>query len=87
MKFLLKRLSRRQVWKRIFLERLTEPLHLNLLALPVALFGSFRTKVAFDLIVRQHHAFGLLRAADWAKGAGWTKSLRLNLVLLTVPAY
>jgi hypothetical protein len=66
MSFLLRKLRNRHIWKRIALERLTEPLHLNLASVAVALFGSFRAKVSFDLCVRQHNAFGLLRAADEA---------------------
>jgi hypothetical protein len=58
------------IWRRIFVERLAEPLHLTLLSIPVALFGSFRTKVDFDICVRQHFAYGLLRAADLAKQEG-----------------
>src|SRR3954453_4089530 len=57
-------------WRRILLERLTEPLHLNLLAIPVALFGSYRTKIAWDLVVRQQYAYGVLRAADLAREQG-----------------
>jgi hypothetical protein len=45
-------LRRRDIWQRIGTERLTEPLHLNLLALPVAAFGNTRAKIAFDLLVR-----------------------------------
>lgn len=52
------------------LERLTEPLHLNAMAGLVYAFGSFRTKVAFDLILRHHHAYGILSAADQAKEMG-----------------
>jgi hypothetical protein len=51
-------------------ERLTEPLHLNLLSVFVALFGSFRAKVNFDLIVRQQNAFPMLHAANKAREAG-----------------
>src|SRR5262249_4833873 len=43
---------------------------LNLLSIPVALFGSFRSKVRYDLVPRQQHAFGMLQAADWAKECG-----------------
>jgi len=57
-------------WQRVIYERLAEPLHLNLLSLPVLLFGSYRAKIAFDLVIRQQHAYGLLRAADLAKEAG-----------------
>jgi hypothetical protein len=65
-----KRLARRDRWERIFLERLTEPVHLNLLALPVLLFGSFRMKVAWDLVIRQQYAYGVLKAADLARENG-----------------
>src|SRR3954451_22788552 len=56
--------------RRILLERLTEPLHLNLLAIPVLLFGSYRTKIAWDLVIRQQYAYGILRAADLAREQG-----------------
>jgi len=69
-RFLWRRLWEPGVIRRIFLERLTEPIHLNLLSGFVALLGSLRTKVDFDLIVRQHTAFGLLKAADNAKELG-----------------
>jgi hypothetical protein len=65
-----RKLKQRNVWRKIFYERLTEPIHLNLLSVLVALFGSYRMKVAYDLIVRQYHAYGILRAADLAKAAG-----------------
>ncbi len=55
---------------RILKERLTEPLHLNLAALTVAAVGSFRAKVAWDLVNRPHYAYGLLEAADQARQAG-----------------
>ena len=70
MSFLLQKLKKKHVWKRIFLERLCEPIHLNLLSIPVALFGSFRAKAEYDLVARQQHAFGLLTAADTAKECG-----------------
>jgi hypothetical protein len=65
--YLLQRLQKRNVWKRILRERVTEPFHLNLFSICVALFGAFRTKVDCDLVFRAHHAFALLKAADWAK--------------------
>jgi hypothetical protein len=67
---LYKKLGRRQNWRRIFLERLTEPLHLNVLSVFVGLFGSFRQRVAYDLVLRHCHAFALLQAADRAKSYG-----------------
>jgi hypothetical protein len=66
----LKKLRNKYIWKRIFYERLTEPLHLNLIALPVALFGGFRSRVAFDLVIRQNHAYAILACADLARELG-----------------
>jgi hypothetical protein len=63
-------LMRRDIWRRIAVERLTEPLHLNATSLGVAIFGGLRAKVAFDLVVRRQHAFGLLKAADEARARG-----------------
>ena len=62
----LRKLIRRRTLRRIVYERLTEPLHLNVMSAVVALFGNLRWKIDFDLIVRQQHAFALLRAADHA---------------------
>ncbi len=68
--FLKGKLRQRHVWRRILLERMAEPLHLNLLSLFVSTFGSFRARVAFDLVLRHHHAYGILAAADQAKALG-----------------
>jgi hypothetical protein len=54
----------------MMLERLTEPLHLNLASVFVAMFGSFRLKVAFDLVYKQPYAWGILRAAEQARSTG-----------------
>ncbi len=67
---LLKKLSEPYIWERLFYERFTEPLHLNLMSLGVMAFGSFRRKVKWDLVVRQHNAYSILKAADAAKGLG-----------------
>ena len=66
----LKKLGNAYIWKRIFYERLTEPLHLNLMALGVALFGGLRSRVAFDLVLRQQHAYAILASADLARELG-----------------
>jgi hypothetical protein len=71
--FLLRKLAQRQIWQRLLVERLSEPIHLNILALLVALFGSLRMKIFCDLLVRQQHAFGLLNAADEAVAAGHSR--------------
>lgn len=68
--FFLSKLKNPYIIKRISLERLTEPLHLNVISLAVAIGGSTRSKIAFDLLPRQHLAFGLLLAADSAKELG-----------------
>tara|TARA_B100000886_G_scaffold336241_1_gene294623 strand:- start:3850 stop:4713 length:864 start_codon:yes stop_codon:yes gene_type:complete len=57
-------------WQRILEERIPEPLHLNILSLFIFIFGTFRQKVKFDLILRFHHAYALLNAADLAKKYG-----------------
>lgn len=40
---------------------------MNLLAAGAACFGSLRAKIDFDLIDRREYAFGLLKAADFAR--------------------
>jgi hypothetical protein len=45
----------------------------------VAVFGSFRARVAFDLVRRRPLAFGLLQAADWARECGVTKITAIEL--------
>lgn len=70
MRFLTKRLSKKNSWKKLFIQRLTEPLHLNVIAFFVSIFGSFRQKVAYDLIIRPQYAFGILEAATQAKKHG-----------------
>ena len=48
----LRKIKEPHIRKRIVYERLTEPLHLNALSISVALFGSYRLRVAFDLVLR-----------------------------------
>jgi hypothetical protein len=67
---ILRKLSKPHIWRRIGVERLTEPIHLNVASLLVAMFGSYRAKIAFDVVVRQHTAFCLLRCADYARSYG-----------------
>jgi hypothetical protein len=68
--YLIRKLRDPHKFERIAKERLTEPIHLNLLSLFVALFGTYRMKVEFDVIVRQQFAFSLLKAADEAARSG-----------------
>jgi hypothetical protein len=69
----LKKLNQPYIWKRIFYERLSEPIHLNVIALFVSLFGSYRTKIDFDLVIRPQHAYSLLTIADQAKLLGYER--------------
>ena len=71
-RYLLKRLTQKEKLQKVFIERLTEPLHLNLLSLFVALFGSYRSRVAWDLVIRQQYAFPILYAAEAAKRYGYS---------------
>ncbi len=70
---LYKRIAQPVKLRRILVERLTEPLHVNLASAVVALFGSFRAKVDFDLVLRPQYAFPILRAADLAREWGYGK--------------
>ena len=76
-------LPRRDLWKRVFVERLTEPFHLNALSLFVAAFGTYRAKIAFDLVLRQEYAYGMQRAAALASARGFG---RVTIVELGVGA-
>ena len=51
---------------------------MNLISMFVAIFGSFRLKVDYDLIVRPQHAHGLLSAADKARRLGIKKLMALE---------
>ncbi|PWH81813.1 hypothetical protein DIS18_14145 [Algibacter marinivivus] len=70
MTYFLKRLSEKRIWNKIFVQRLSEPLHLNFISIFIFLFGSFRKKVAYDLVLRPQHAYSILEAADQAKERG-----------------
>lgn len=71
MSYLFKRLLEKRIWNKLYKQRLSEPIHLNLIAFFVFLFGSFKKKVAYDLVVRPQHAFGILEAANQAKSLGF----------------
>lgn len=73
MSYFLKRLSEKRIWNKIFIQRLSEPLHLNFISIFIFLFGSFRKKVAYDLILRPQHAYSILEAANQAKERGLKK--------------
>jgi hypothetical protein len=70
-RYLLSRLHLPSRRRRLLLERLGEPIHLNVISLFVALLGGTRAKIDFDLVVRQQFAFSVLYAADLAKRRGY----------------
>ena len=61
-----KKLFRFYILKWIYQERLGEPIIYNLVSIFVFLFGSFRSKVKYDLVPREAYAYGILAAADYA---------------------
>lgn len=70
---LLRRITDPSKLNKILVERLTEPLHVNVASAAVALFGGFRRKVDFDLVLRPQYAFPILRAADLAREWGYRR--------------
>jgi hypothetical protein len=66
--FLLHKVPRRL--GRVLYERFPEPLHLNILSIFVALFGSYKMRIACDLVVRQQYAYSLLKTAELALAQG-----------------
>jgi hypothetical protein len=74
--FLFSKLSTAGSFERVFRDRLSEPLHLNVISAFVAIFGSHRSKVYFDLAFRQYTAFSLLDAA--------TRAASLNIDRISV---
>ena len=65
-----RKLSESRIWKRIYVERLGEPLVYNLASLFVMMFGSVRQKIDYDCIPRNAYAYCILAAADHAKSYG-----------------
>ena len=70
---LFKKLANGYIWKRIFYERITEPLHLNAISLPIAFLGGLRSRIAWDLVLRCQHAYSILKCADMAAAQGLKK--------------
>ena len=64
---LFKKIFSSRVIKRILIERFSEPIHLNIVSFFVYLFGNYKLKIFFDLILRQHNAYSILKCAEDAK--------------------
>ena len=62
-----KKLLSIRVWKRIYQERLGEPILYNIVSIFVLIFGNFVKKINYDLVPRQPYAFGLSEAFRLAK--------------------
>lgn len=56
---LYKKLTKSRILNRVLVERLTEPIHLNLLSVFVGIFGGIKSRIKYDLVFRQHNAYGL----------------------------
>jgi hypothetical protein len=65
-----KKLLEPRIWRRIYIERLGEPLIYNIASLFVWLFGSVRQKIAYDLVPRHAYAFCIQEAANLARKYG-----------------
>ena len=70
MSYILNKLKSKEVRETILFERLCEPLPVTFLSALAWVFGDFRWKVAFDLVVRPHNAYAILKAADRASALG-----------------
>jgi hypothetical protein len=62
-----KKLFKPYILKRIYLERLGEPVIYNIISLFVLIFGNIRLKIKYDLVPRESYSYGILAAADLAK--------------------
>ena len=68
-----KKLFSLRILKRIYLERLGEPLIYNLVSLWMFFFGNIKKKIEYDLVPRQPYAFGLNQAFKAASNLGLNK--------------
>ena len=48
-----------RIWKRIYIERLCEPILYNVVSLFIFIFGNFVKKIEYDLVPRCPYAFGV----------------------------
>ena len=63
---MLRKLLEPRIWRRIYRERMGEPLLYNLASVFVSMFGSIVRKIDYDLVPRQPYAFGLQKAFEFA---------------------
>ncbi len=72
-KYALDRILTRSRTRRKIAQRLMEPILPLLASVPVAICGTYRARVAFDLVIRAQLAWPILHAADTAKKHGISK--------------
>lgn len=63
---MLRKLLEPRIWRRMYRERMGEPVLYNLASVWVGLFGNVSRKIDYDLIPRQPYAFGLQQAFEFA---------------------
>ena len=67
MNFLLKRITKPRIWKKLFKERLGEPFIYNFISLFVLISRDFSKKIDYDLVPRYPYAFGIKEAFKIAR--------------------
>lgn len=65
-----RKLAEPRIWRRMYIERLGEPLVYNIASIFVSLFGSVQKKIEYDLILRHAYAFCIQEAANQASKQG-----------------
>lgn len=68
----------RRVWKRLYFERLGEPLVYQVASLGALLFGTYEQKIKYDLVPRQPYACGLDIACRIARQEGVTSLIAIE---------
>lgn len=64
------KLLEKRIWRRIYVERLGEPLLYNVVGVFHLFFGSVTKKIEYDCVPRQPYAFGIMTAAKHAQSQG-----------------
>ena len=75
-----RKLLQLRVLKRVYLERLGEPLIYNFISLFVLIFGNIVSKIEYDLVPRQPYAFGLNEAFKFANNE--KNKLGINKIII-----
>lgn len=75
---LYKKLLLQRIWRRLYLERLGEPIVYQLASLGALLFGTYKQKVRYDLVPRQPYACGLETACRIARQEGVAKLVAIE---------